>query len=221
MSILGKIITLFPLSFYILSIISFINFAKNPGFVSTIGVLFVLYFYPVLTFRFINIFFPLKPGKSDLLDKRYNPWWGSHQIQLVYYSLPFLESCLRIIPGVYSFWLGLWGSKVGKGIYWTPNVEIDDRTMLELGNRVVIGHKFSFHPHVITPKGDKLMLLLKPIKIGNRCFLGAGSDLGPGVILDDDVSIPILTKGKIDRHFTKGDYINDHKIHKDIINKMV
>lgn len=220
MSLLGKIFVFFPLSFYGLLAVSLVSFAANPGLINFIFILYVLYFYPLTVFRLTNIFYPLRPGKYDLQTSDFNPWWGSHQVQLVYYAMPFLEASLRIIPGAYSFWLRLWGSKIGKKIYWTPNIEIDDRTMLEIGDHTVIGHKFSFHPHVIGPKDGKLMLLVKKIKIGKKCFLGAGSDLAPGVIIDDGVSIPILTKGRIDRHFKKGDYINDHKIHKEMMKDM-
>jgi hypothetical protein len=155
----------------------------------------------------MNIFFPLKEGVFDIMAKGYSPWWGSHMFQVVYMSCPFLEGILRVIPGAYSFWLRLWGSKVGKNVYWTPNIELDDRSLLDIGNNCIVGHKLHFLPHVITPRDGKMSLLFKKITIGNNCFLGAGSRLGPGVMMDDDTSIPILTDGQIDQHFKTGNHI--------------
>jgi len=156
----------------------------------------------------MNLIFPLKEGTFDIMAKGYSPWWGSHMFQVVYMACPFLEGLLRIIPGVYSLWLRLWGSKIGKNVYWTPNIEIDDRSLIEVGDNCIVGHKLHFLPHIITPRDGIMSLLLKKIIIGNDCFLGAGSRLGPGVKLEDNTSIPILTDGQINQHFKTGNHIN-------------
>ena len=64
---------------------------------------------------------PLHQRLSRLSDRTYAPWWGMHQIQVLYIAIPQLEAVLRLVPGLYSQWLRLWGSKVGRRVYWTPD----------------------------------------------------------------------------------------------------
>ena len=207
MSYMSKVMALFPFTVYLFLAASVINLCVNPTLIALLGPIFVLYLYPVLIFRIINVFFPLRDGVSDIMAKGYNPWWGSHMIQSIYFACPWLEGILRTIPGAYSFWLRLWGAKIGANIYWTPNIEVDDRPLIEIGSNCIIGHKLHFLPHVITPRDGILSLYVKKIKIGNECFLGAGSRLGPGVTIDDKTSIPILTDGQINQHFSTGNHI--------------
>lgn len=106
----------------------------------------------------------------------------------------------------------LWGSKVGKRIYWTPRLELLDRTLLEIGDDVVFGHNSGLCAHlVVSPEqykqqkqlstdhaltlneGERPVLLVDKVKIGKNVFVGAGSRLGPGTVIDDGVSLPILT----------------------------
>ena len=198
---------LFPFTVYLFLAASVFNLCINTTLIALLGPIFVLYLYPVLIFRIINVFFPLRDGVSDIMAKGYNPWWGSHMIQSIYFACPWLEGILRTIPGAYSFWLRLWGAKIGANIYWTPNIEVDDRPLIEIGSNCIIGHKLHFLPHVITPRDGIMSLYVKKIKIGNECFLGAGSRLGPGVTIDDKTSIPILTDGQINQHFSTGNHI--------------
>ncbi|NET74012.1 MAG: acyl transferase, partial [Sphaerospermopsis sp. SIO1G2] len=130
---------------------------------------------------------------SYLIGKKYSPWWGSHQIQVIYIAIPLLESILRLIPGMFSLWLKLWGSKIGKNVYWTPSLEIADRSLLEIGDNVVIGHRVSISSHVIKPKKENLMLYVKKVKIGNNVFVGGGSMIAPGVVINDGQFIQVNT----------------------------
>jgi hypothetical protein len=153
----------------------------------------IIYLLPPLTFRVHQIFFPVRERVSDLAERCYSPWWGAHQIQIIYIALPQLEAILRLVPGLYSLWLRLWGSKVGRNVHWTPTVEITDRSMLIIGDRVVFGHKTKCLGHAIKPRGKSMMLYVHAIRIGNDVFIGAGSRIGPGVVINDGVYLPILT----------------------------
>ncbi|MEC4819445.1 MAG: acyl transferase, partial [Scytonema sp. PMC 1069.18] len=133
----------------------------------------------------------LKEGISYLCGQDYSPWWGSHQIQVIYITFPAIEAILRLIPGAFSLWLRLWGSQVGKGIYWTPHLEIADRGLLEIGDGVVFGHSIGLYSHIIKPKKQDLMLYVKKVKIGSNVFIGAGSHLGPGVLVEDEIFVPV------------------------------
>ena len=193
MTALGRIMSFYPAFILSLSAASVFWFAARPSVIQPALLIAIIYLLPPATFRLHNIFFPIREKLSNLSERRYSPWWGAHQIQLIYIALPQLESLLRLVPGLYSAWLRMWGSRVGRKVYWTPNVEITDRHMLEIGDRVVIGHKTKFLGHAIKPKGKEVILYTRAISVGNDVFIGAGSRIGPGATISDGVYLPILT----------------------------
>ena len=148
----------------------------------------------MLFYRLHEWVYPVREGVSYLLGKEYSPWWGSHQIQVIYIAIPVLEALLRLIPGAFSCWLRLWGAKVGRDVYWTTRLEIADRSLLEIGDRVVIGHGVGIYSHIIKPRKQNLMLYVKKVKIGSNVFVGAGSNLAPGVVIGDGSYLPAATK---------------------------
>lgn len=141
---------------------------------------FVVYVLPPFAFRVHQRWFPIRLGASRLVGARYVPWWGAHQFQLIYIAIPQLEALLRLVPGLYSLWLRCWGAKIGKSVYWTPLVEISDRSLLVIGDNVVVGHRAGMYGHIIRPTRDNLMLYCKPVIIGAGAFIGAAAVLGPG-----------------------------------------
>lgn len=145
--------------------------------------LFFLYGLPVLAYRLHGWVYPLTPGISYLQGPNYSPWWGSHQFQVIYIAFPALETVLRLVPGLFSAWLRLWGSQIGKQVYWTPSLEIADRGLLSIGDGVVFGQQVGLYSHIVKPRRDNLMLYLNPITIGDHSFIGAGSYIGPGVTI--------------------------------------
>lgn len=203
----SKLMALFPLVHILLIIQSVIYFAKNPGWLGIVVILMATYLFPLVSFRLHNILFPFKEGKEQLDTSKYSSWWGGHQIQQIFYALPFLESVLRIIPGLFSLWLRLWGSQIGKNVYWTPNVEIDDRSLLEVGDNALFGHKIEIISHIVGPRKDGLTLYSKRVKVGRNSFVGAGTRFGPGSTIEDNTFVPVLTDVYIDEVIKK-----DHQI---------
>lgn len=201
MTLLSTLLSFFPLSVLLLAGAALLHLLDQPGLPALLRLLAVLYLYPVLCYRLLNLFHPLQEGRYNLSEHKYNAWWGSHQIQLIYFACPWLEALLRLIPGVYSAWLRLWGARIGRQIYWTPNVKIDDRPLIEIGDRVLIGHQVQFISHVILPHKGQMRLYVKKIQIGSDCFLGAGSRLGPGVCVEDGVFLPVLSEGRVNQVF--------------------
>ena len=155
--------------------------------------LFSLYGLPLLIYRLHNLRWPVSEGISYLKSDQYSPWWGSHQIQAVYLALPSLERTLRLIPGAFSLWLRLWGSTIGKQVYWTPELEIADRGLLIVGDRAVIGQGVGLYSHIIKPKKADLLLYIKRIHIGSNTFIGAWSKLGPGAAVANEAYLPVGT----------------------------
>jgi|SaaInlStandDraft_2_1057019.scaffolds.fasta_scaffold118187_1 hypothetical protein len=193
MSPMSKVMAFFPASVGLLFLAAVTHALKNPSFLNVLLVPATLYLYPLLSYRIHDFFFPIREGKYNLSLSEYNAWWGGHQIQLIYYACPFLEAILRTVPGAFSLWLRAWGSSIGKDVYWTPNAEIDDRSLVKIGDGVVFGHKIEMISHVIAPKDGKLSLLSKAVVVGDKCFLGAGSRFGPGATIEAGTALPILS----------------------------
>lgn len=177
-------------------------FIITPTVLHLVMVLLAIYILPIVAFKIQEQIVPLKEGKFDFSERRYCPWWGSHQMQQVFSAIPFLEGILRIIPGAYSGWLRLWGSKIGKQVYWTPRIEIVDRSLLEIDDYVIFGHRSACCSHIITNKDNKMTLHIGKVKLGKSVLVGAGSRLGPGTQVADKITIPICSIFLIDQHVT-------------------
>lgn len=161
----------------------------------------VLYLLPPLAYRIHDRLFPLREGLSRLVGGAHHPWWGGHQIQLIYIAVPTLEALLRV-TGLYSPWLRLWGARVGRGVYWTPLVEITDRALLHIGDGVVVGHRCGFYGHAIKPAKENLILYVKPIRIGAHAFLSGGCGFGPGAEVEPGAYLPLRTEVYPNRRYT-------------------
>jgi hypothetical protein len=193
MTLLGRLISFYAAFVLSLLLAAVLWFAYRPSFIQPLLVLVILYLLPPVSLRLHQLIFPISEKPVDLAKRRYSPWWGAHQIQVIYTAVPQLEALLRIIPGVYSVWLRLCGSKIGRKVYWTPNIEITDRSMLVVGDHVVFGHKCKLLGHAIKPTDKRLILYTRKIIIGNQVFIGAGSRIGVGAVIADGVYLPILT----------------------------
>ncbi len=120
-------------------------------------------------------------------------WWITSQWQVIFNRLPMIEELIRLVPGLYSVWLRLWGARIGKFVYWTPGLRILDRSLLDLGDRVVFGASVTISPHFMLPvmsvnRARQLVLLAAPVRIGSDALVGAysillaGSWIGAGEI---------------------------------------
>ena len=146
-----------------------------------------LYWLPPVLARVILLAAPIVPGRIDLGSGAFFRWWAVFQLQVVFCRFPALEEALRLIPGVYSLWLRLWGSRIGGLTYWSPGVVITDRSFLQIGDGVVFGAGVRLNAHVLTgEKAGPRYLLLAPIKIGDHSIVGgyslltAGTEVAPG-----------------------------------------
>jgi hypothetical protein len=182
--------TFYPALVLALAVASCLWIAACPSLLSLASLPAVLYGLPLASYRLHELAFPLGPGASSLNGEAYSPWWGGHQIQWIYLAFPSLEAALRAVPGAFSLWLRLWGSTIGREVYWTPCIEISDRALLEIGDRVIFGHRAGLYPHLVSPTREEITLLVRRIRIGDRAFVGAGSVLGPGVVVAPDAVLP-------------------------------
>jgi hypothetical protein len=138
----------------------------------------------------------LPSGEITVPSEAFFQWWTTWQLQAVFNRLPFIEEILRIIPGAYSGWLRLWGAKIGRLTLWSPGVRILDRSLIDIGDDVVIGIDTRIVGHFggLNAAGHSTFTL-GLITIGDRCIIGASSLLAPGFTLAPDQATEALFLG--------------------------
>lgn len=142
----------------------------------------VLYLVPPLAVRLAVLVHPLPNGKCDIGSAGFLVWWLTAQWQMLFTRLPALEELLRLVPGLYSLWLRLWGARIGRLVYWSPGVLLFDRPLVEIGDRVLLGSCLRIVPHFIGPDEEgKRSLVIAPVRIGSDAIVGGHAVLSPGV----------------------------------------
>ena len=144
-----------------------------------------LYLAGPLVVRLTTLVSPLPHGRFEINSRQFLLWWFTAQWQVLFNRLPFLEELLRLVPGLYSLWLRLWGARVGKLVYWSPGLVILDRSLVEVGSRVVFGVGVRVNPHLLGPDTENggpggMTLTVAPVRIGDDALVGGYSFLPPG-----------------------------------------
>lgn len=206
MTLKSKLFNLFPSIQVLLILMAFYKFVQVPELFSFFKIFFYIYLFPLICFRVLIFFHPIREGVSDIFGGEFSPWWAGHQIQLLFMAVPRLESLLILVPGLYSLWLRAWGAKVGKGVYWTPGVCNYDRNLLEVGDGVIFGERATTVCHVISPKDGKGLLKIAKVRIGDKCFVGAACVVSPGVTMDSGTFTKAGSHIYPDTHIFKGGY---------------
>lgn len=154
----------------------------------------LLYLLPPLLVRLVMFIFPLQEGRIKLSEPDYFTWWALVNFQMLFNRFPALDEALRVVPALYSFWLRLFGAKVGKFTYWAAGTRVLDRSFLDIGQGVVFGAGTRISPHLIVRNAsDEMELHLGCIKIGDRAIIGGYSVLAAGTeILADECTRAFL-----------------------------
>ncbi|MEJ2111622.1 MAG: hypothetical protein P8Z37_17275 [Acidobacteriota bacterium] len=149
--------------------------------------LIVLFIVPALVVRIIMKGFPLRSTVINIGSTDFFKWWAMLNLQVLFCRLTILEETMRFVPALYSAWLRLWGSKIGRLVYWAPGTRILDRSFLDIGDDVIFGAGVRLAPHVmIRNKQGKMEVLLAPVKVGSRAVVGGYSLLTAGTELAED-----------------------------------
>jgi hypothetical protein len=122
----------------------------------------------------------IAPGSADFFK-----WWCVFNLQVLFCRFPSLEEALRVVPGLYSAWLRLWGARIGRLTYWAAGTMILYRSFVSIGNDVVFGAGVRINPHVMA-RNDKgeMELLLADVVIGDGAVVGGYSLLTTGTVVD-------------------------------------
>jgi hypothetical protein len=141
-----------------------------------------LYLLPLIPARLLRESLRKSPKKIPVGSADFLRWWACFQFQVLFLRFPATEEIIRLIPGCYSLWLRLWGSRIGKLTYWAPRTSILDRGFLDIGDNVVFGAGVKLNPHVI----ENGILLLATVTIGDRAAIGGYSLLTAGTVISPD-----------------------------------
>jgi len=191
-----------PLMMTALSVGSLGVFSAWPSPLSALLPVFVIYLFPPLVLRIVFRWAPLKTGIASIDGRAFSPWLASHHIQAFYDALPFLEALLRVIPGSYSLWLRIWGSRVGYGVSWPVRIDVLDRNLVDIGNRVTFERDVELSAHVRQKlEGGGSRVLVRPVRVGSYAFLGARSRIGPGAVVPHNANLPALTVVDVNQTF--------------------
>jgi hypothetical protein len=202
MTVADRLFSYFPLLLTIASFAALGVFSAWPNPASAFLLVFLIYLLPPMILRILFRWAPLKAGVLSISGRGFCPWLASHHIQAFYDALPYLESLLRVIPGSYSMWLRMWGSRIGYGVEWPVRMDVLDRNMMYIGNRVVFAREVELSAHVRQKtEGGASRVLVRPVRIGSFAFIGAGARIGPGAVVPADASVPALAVVDVNQTF--------------------
>ena len=210
MTAADRLFSYFPLLMTALLLIALGFFAQWPSLWSAAFVLFVIYVVPPTVQRVMLRWAPLKEGVNQIDGSKFSPWLATHNIQAMYDALPFLESLLRVTPGFYSMWLRMWGSRIGYGVEWPVRMDVLDRGLMDIGNRVVFAREVELAAHVRKKtEGGRSRVLVRTVRIGSYAFVGAGSRIGAGASIPSNASVPEMAVVGVNEVF--GDAVRHHE----------
>ena len=145
------------------------------------GGIALLYLAPALAARILLGLSPITEGRIRVGTAAFFTWWALANLQMLFSRLPMLEEVLRLVPGLYSFWLRLWGARIGRLTYWGAGLRILDRSFLQIGDDVIFGAAVRLNPHVLARNEQgEMELVLGTIVIGDRSMVGGYSLLTAG-----------------------------------------
>jgi acetyltransferase-like isoleucine patch superfamily enzyme len=210
MTTADRLFSYFPLLMTMLSLAGMGLFGRWPSLWSAALLFFVIYFLPPLVQRVMLRWSAIKQGVNQIDGRTFSPWLATHHIQAIYDALPFLESLLRVFPGFYSMWLRLWGSRIGYGVEWPVRMDVLDRSLMDVGNRVVFSREVELAAHARRKTdGGRSRVLVRTVRIGSYAFIGASSRIGAGASVPSNASVPELTTIGVNEVF--GDAVRHHE----------
>src|SRR5207253_10465551 len=125
-----------PLLHVSLTVIGAVLLAKQFAMITAVACgTALVYLLPPLATALVRPRSLLKNSRCSAGSREFLRWWYATQWQVMFNRFPALEEVLRMVPGLYSTWLRLWGAQVGGLVYWSPGVRVFDRPFLHIGSR--------------------------------------------------------------------------------------
>ncbi|MEF8848208.1 MAG: DapH/DapD/GlmU-related protein [Candidatus Thermoplasmatota archaeon] len=186
--IIAFTLSLFPVIYSIFFMIKLLNLTNIVHFLFFSFFLVVDFFIfiilgtfiPGLIIKVLNLNVEEGVHEVSLKDKNFFRY-------LLYYVLyrPALKiiGILPLLPLRIRF-LKLVGLKMGKSSVMAGTELIHDPYMVEIGEQTLIGGWSQISGHITEDK-----LIVKPVKIGDNCMIGAKSFIMSGVTIEDNVTL--------------------------------
>jgi hypothetical protein len=114
----------------------------------------------------------------------YRVWWVLTQWQILFNRLPWFDELLRLFPGLYALWIGLWGGNLSPFVYVGPGVRITDRHAVRVGRGAVLGMESILTGHlVVRDEAGRWLVLAAAPTVEPEAIVGGYAKLGPGAVL--------------------------------------
>lgn len=190
-----RLLHFFPLITFLQMIFWGVTYIETHMAVYLLAAMATPYLFPLICYRILTFIYPIKEGASyiGINEKKFSPWLFSLRLQQIYIVFPIFERLLFFLPGIYAIWLRMWGSKIGKNVFFVPNIIVHDRGFLELGDNIVFGDRAYLSSHFLEVRNGRFMVYLKKVTIGSNVFIGAMSHLGPGTKISPNTKVPAGT----------------------------
>jgi len=143
-----------------------------------------IYLLPPCIARLIIAAFGRPEGRLTQDQAAYRVWWVLTQLQIIFNRVPWLEECLRLVPGLYPVWIGLWGGDLSPFAYVGPGVVVTDRYGVQVGRGAVLGLGSVLIGHLVTRDANgRWLVVVAPPRVEADAILGGAAWLGPGAVL--------------------------------------
>ncbi|HRE44677.1 MAG TPA: hypothetical protein PKY87_11985, partial [Terricaulis sp.] len=77
---------------------------------------------------------------------------------------------------------------------WPVRMDVLDRNLMDIGNRVVFAREVELAAHVRKKQdGAGTRVLVRQVRIGSYAFIGAGSRIGPGASVPHSANLPAMS----------------------------
>jgi len=169
-------------------------------FILTFEFLIFILFESLIPGLFIKIFgIRCSEGEHELSIKDKN--FFNFSLHVILYRPPLiLLNLFKLLP-IRMLFLRLAGLKVGKTALLPGTEVIYDPYITEIGEQTLIGCYAKVAGHIVEDK-----LIMKKVKIGNNCLIGADSFIMPGAAIEDGAVVgakslvlkdQVIERGKI------------------------
>jgi hypothetical protein len=150
-----------------------------------------LFIIPPFIGRLLIVTFGRPRGLLKQRDNAYRVWWALTQLQMPFNRIPLLEELLRLVPGVYSLWIWMWGGHLSSLAYVAPGVIITDRFAIVVERGAVLGMRSAYAGHMaLRDKSGAWCVLVETPHVGAHALVGGDAGLGPGAHLLSGASLP-------------------------------
>jgi hypothetical protein len=151
-----------------------------------------VYLLPPLVARLACAVFGTPDGELTQGMRGYRVWWLLTQWQTPFNRLPWLEEVLRLVPGLYALWIGLWGGHLSPYAYVGPGVILTDRYLVRVERGAVLGFKSTLAAHmVVRNAAGRYRVVVAAPWVQAEALVGGFAGLGPGAVLKAGQLLPV------------------------------